>query len=79
MTRDLQLHWDRTCCLVLTCGEPGACWHCGIPTCWADLAFMVYLHPGACSTAKWREYDEAERAAARAERAAGAIPISEPF
>jgi hypothetical protein len=49
--------------------QPGRCWDCHGPTHWADLNFMVFLHPGVCAKNKWREYQEAERAARERETA----------
>ena len=40
------------------------CWDCGEPTKWVELAFEAPLHPGECTDRKYRELEEADRAAA---------------
>lgn len=59
----------------ILCDDPAPCWHCGEPTQWVELSFETPLHPGSCSDAKWREFEQAnaERVDAEAERQ-GDIP-----
>lgn len=37
---------------------PGKCWHCGKPTVWIEINFEAPLCLGACTDAKWKEYQE---------------------
>ena len=56
--------------------DPQPCWHCGEPTQWLELSFETPLHPGGCTDAKWREYDEANREAiAQHERDQADTPV----
>ena len=42
-------------------GTAHPCWHCDEPTRWAELSFETAICPGACTDAKWREYEAALR------------------
>jgi hypothetical protein len=41
--------------------EIRACWHCGAETRFVQVDFEAALHPGACTSAKWAEFDDANR------------------
>lgn len=34
----------------------GPCWDCGEPTCFVEINFEAWLHPGDCEANKDREY-----------------------
>jgi hypothetical protein len=39
----------------------GPCWDCGEETCFIEINFETWLHPGTCEANKDREYWEAVR------------------